>query len=334
MKPKSYLWRETKYMPTFLITSSVSAVLAAHAWEISALQVPYHWTYGEQERRKAQFSAIAQMSSQVWRLDKDESPFCRNAGQHWGFSLPPSLSFDSSLPSYKLLQTHQRVTLLHRQYHMHFSNFKFYTVAKSTRLQSFSTAHTLFITLQAIHSTCVNCWHARITVGRSANLRLAVHIRRKREAILAVLEVHHAHVVNGLQVCFQVAWPVEKLATNITLKSAIEGLVHQHVAPHAVLGWVRLEADRARVVGPSCRQERRALSRRWRLQLLEVRVVLAEKVVHTWHLIIGSDCATTWGLLVGSRKRRKKGNMEEAIYLHHFRKRRERSIFTEPSVCA
>lgn len=246
---------------------------------------------------------------------------------------PPSLSFDSSLPSYKLLQTHQRVTLLHRQYHMHFSNFKFYTVAKSTRLQSFSTANTLFITLEARHSTCVNSWHARSTVGRSANLRLAVHVRRKREAILAVLEVHHAHVVNGLQVCFQVAWPVEKLATNITLKSAIEGLVHQHVAPHAVLGWVRLEADRARVVGPSCRQERRALSRRWRLQLLEVRVVLAEKVVHTWHLIIGSDCATTWGLLVGSRKRRKKGNMEEAIYLHHFRKRRERSIFTEPSVC-
>lgn len=28
MKPKSYLWKETKYMPTFLNTSSVSAVLA------------------------------------------------------------------------------------------------------------------------------------------------------------------------------------------------------------------------------------------------------------------------------------------------------------------
>lgn len=28
MKPKSYLWKETKYMPTFLNTSSVSAVPA------------------------------------------------------------------------------------------------------------------------------------------------------------------------------------------------------------------------------------------------------------------------------------------------------------------
>lgn len=83
----------------------------------------------------------------------------------------------------------------------------------------------------------------------------------------------------------EVARPVEEFTTDVALEAAVEGLVHQHVTPHAVLGRVGLEADGARVVGPG--QQRRSLHRgaQGGLQLLQVRVVLAQEVVHTAQLL-------------------------------------------------
>lgn len=83
----------------------------------------------------------------------------------------------------------------------------------------------------------------------------------------------------------EVARPVEELAAHVALEAPVEGLVHEHVPPHAVLGRVRLETDGAGVVRAG--QQGRPLRCRaqgW-LQLLQVRVVLAQEVVHAAQLL-------------------------------------------------